>query len=193
MKSDLRPRVHKGFTLIEVLVAILIVAMGVLGFAKMQALALTSSRVSSARSIVALQASSLAAAMHTNRNFWGAGTAPATFGTVGATVSDATGVLNATPRPACSAAAAPPAPACTPAQLAAYDVQTWAAGLVALSPTATSTTTCSTNVAATINCVLSIQWTEAYTSASNNNGTGTATADSAATGGQRTYVLYIQP
>ncbi|HUD32460.1 MAG TPA: type IV pilus modification protein PilV, partial [Variovorax sp.] len=64
-----------GFTLLEVLVAIVLVSIGLLGFAKMQALALSSTSVAGNRSMVSMQAGSLAAAMHGNRAFWSAGTA----------------------------------------------------------------------------------------------------------------------
>jgi len=45
-----------GFTLLEVLISILLVSIGIFGFAKMQALALSDTHVASSRSVVALQA-----------------------------------------------------------------------------------------------------------------------------------------
>ncbi|RYH71106.1 MAG: type IV pilus modification protein PilV [Alcaligenaceae bacterium] len=178
---------QQGFTLLEVLVAILLVAIGVFGFAKMQALAMSSTQVANSRSIVAVQASSLAAAMHGNRAYWAAGVAPATFSTSGATVTDSTGVLNATVS-TCKATAKPTSPLCSPAQLAAWDLQTWATNLAGLLPTSRSTVACSTSTNAPISCVLTVSWTEKYVAS-----TRAAASDSAATGGTRSYTLYIEP
>src|SRR5882762_10823187 len=80
----------RGFGLIEVLIAVLVVAIGLLGFAKMQALAVGSTRSSGTRAIVALQTSALAAAMRANEAYWAAGLAPATFTVNGAVLSDST-------------------------------------------------------------------------------------------------------
>ena len=70
---------QRGFTLLEVLVAILVTSVGLLGLAKMQALAVSSTQVASSKSIIAMQTAGLAAAMHGNRAYWGNGLAPATF------------------------------------------------------------------------------------------------------------------
>jgi prepilin-type N-terminal cleavage/methylation domain-containing protein len=58
----------RGFSLIEVMVALIIIAVGMLGIAKMQALALSTTESSGVRSLVAIEAASLAATMHTNRD-----------------------------------------------------------------------------------------------------------------------------
>ena len=49
---------------------------GLLGLAKMEALAISSTSVASSRSLAAIEASSLAAAMHANPGYWAAGIAP---------------------------------------------------------------------------------------------------------------------
>src|SRR5271165_540814 len=66
-----------GFSLVEVMVALVVCALGLLGLAKMESLAVVSTAVASSRSLAAIQASSLAAAMHANRGYWAAGLAPA--------------------------------------------------------------------------------------------------------------------
>ncbi len=182
-----RGSVQRGFTLLEVLIAILVVSIGLLGLAKMQALAVSGTQVASSRSIVAMQTASLAAAMHGNRAYWAAGVAPATFGASGTTVSDATGVLTATP-PVCKAATAPGTPLCTPAQLAAYDLQGWARSMAGLFPTYTATGSCSTSASGPISCVLTVTWLENYARANQ-----IAVSNSAATGGTRSYTLYVEP
>ena len=60
----------RGFSLVEVLVALIIIAVGMLGLAKLQGLTYSSTSTSAMRSIAALQASSLAAFMHANRAYW---------------------------------------------------------------------------------------------------------------------------
>src|SRR6266446_2556532 len=89
-------RRNTGFSLIEVLVTLVVVAIGLLGLAKMQAAAISNTQVSRVRSLIALQTESLASAMHGNRTYWAAGVAPATFSATGTTTTDSTGVLQAT-------------------------------------------------------------------------------------------------
>src|SRR5438445_9867309 len=59
-----------GFSLVEVMVALIVMSVGLLGIAKMQALALTSTTSARMRSIVALEASSLASTMRADRAYW---------------------------------------------------------------------------------------------------------------------------
>jgi len=65
LRSDIQ-----GFSLIEVLVALVIIGVGMLGIAKIQALAYSSTATASLRSLAAIEASSLAAAMRANQNYW---------------------------------------------------------------------------------------------------------------------------
>jgi len=58
----------RGFTLVEVMVALIIIGIGMLGIAKMQGLALSSTGASRSRALAAIEASSLAAAMQANRS-----------------------------------------------------------------------------------------------------------------------------
>src|SRR5579871_1527755 len=59
-----------GFSLIEVMVALIVLSVGLLGIARMQTLALSSTNVASKRSLAAIEAASLAASMHENRGYW---------------------------------------------------------------------------------------------------------------------------
>lgn len=180
-------RQQGGFTLIEVMIAVLIVTVGLLGFSKMQALAISSTQVASSRSMIALQSASLAAAMHGNKTYWAGGVASAAFSTAGSTVTDATGVLSAVP-PVCDATTVPAAPLCTPAQLAAYDLQHWATNMAALFPSYRSDGTCTTSPNTSISCTVTVSWTEKYVSSNQST-----VSNSSSTAGIRTYTLYVQP
>ena len=176
-----------GFTLIEVLVAMVVVAIGLLGLAKMQATALSSTQVNGARSLIAFQTNSLAAAMRANRAFWASAAAANTFSMQGSTVSDTAGVLGITV-PTCAASSLPSAALCSPARLAARDAQNWAASMAAQFPTYSATGSCSAPANAPVNCLLTVRWLEKFVAAG-----AAGTVDSDATGGQRSFTLYIEP
>ncbi|MEO7129210.1 MAG: type IV pilus modification protein PilV [Rhodoferax sp.] len=185
-----RPQCHqaRGFTLLEVLVALLVVAIGLLGLAKMQALAMSNTQISSSRSLIALQGSSLGAAMQGNKGYWAAGVAPAAFSTQGTAVTDSTNVLNQVIA-TCFSATNPTLPVCTPAQLAAYDVQTWAKGMTAQFPSYTANFTCNSMAGAPVSCVITITWNEKYVALNRT----TAAASGATQAATQTYTLYVAP
>ena len=60
----------QGFSLIEVMVAVVVICIGLLGIAKMQAMALSNTNMSRQRSLAAIEAASIAASMHSNRQYW---------------------------------------------------------------------------------------------------------------------------
>ena len=174
-------RVARGFSLIEVLITLIITSVGLLGLAKMQAAALANTQIARGRSLVALQLESLAAAMHGNRGFWAAGTAPARFTLAGATVTDITGALS-TPAPDCASVA------CTPIQMATYDVQHWAADMAAHFPTYAATVNCTNDISRPIRCSLTATWGE-HDVAYNQ----TTAAQTEATAATQSLTLHVQP
>ena len=189
-----RPARLRGFSLIEVMVAVIIIAVGMLGIAKMQALGLSTTESSGTRSLVAIEAASLAASMHTNRDYWVAGPPPASFtvavattgpGTTSVTITDPTNTLNVAPT--CGVTTA-----CTTgnaSQIAAYDVQQWGAALAQVVPAALATITCN-NTVPPLSCTIQIQWAENVTSTSN----GAAAASSGANAlNSPVYTLYVEP
>lgn len=174
-------RMAAGFSLIEVLIALVITAVGLLGLAKMQAAALANTQIARGRSLIALQLESLAAAMHGNRGFWAGGMAPTTFSLAGATVTDSTGALS-TDAPDCTSVA------CTPIQMAAFDVQRWAADMSARFPAYTTTVNCTNDISRPVSCNLTATWTENYLAYNQT----TSAQTSALTSTQR-LTLYVQP
>lgn len=180
-----------GFTLIEVLVALIITSIGLLGIAKMEALAFANTGSASTRSLVAIQASGLASAMHANRGYWALGLAPTPLIITGAAISDGTLNTTATGATDCylGGALAPANIGCTPAQLAAFDLHTWANALSALLPGSNpvTTITCPT-ASAPLNCTIAVTWNEKTVSLNSQAATNTTTATFAPT-----YILYVEP
>jgi len=170
----------RGFSLVEVLVALIVMSIGLLGIAKMQAAALSNTAIASTRSLAAIEAASLAASMHVNRGYW---STPAVAGSIliqGTTVTPAVAPLGA----GCVAAQ------CTPAALAAYDLQEWTkAALQVLPPDYQAAITCTPTVTPP-NCTIQIQWAEKSV-AVNENGKTQAVADIVFN--KPKYELYVEP
>jgi len=181
-----------GFTLIEVLVALVITAIGLLGIAKIQALAYANTGSASVRALVAIQASGLAATMHANRVYWSLGSAPSPLIITNTTISDNTLNNTATGVTDCDVGGAS-AP-CTPPILAAFDLHTWARGISGLLPGANpvTTITCNpTNVTLTLNCVIQITWNENTVSLNAQSAAGTTSGTTGTFA--PTYTLYVEP
>jgi type IV pilus assembly protein PilV len=180
-----RLRRSAGFSLVEVMVALVVCSIGLLGLAKMESLALSSTSVAGYRALAAIEASSLASAMHANPGYWSGGVAPATttitYNSSGAlTISD-TGLSAAA---TCLTAGTG---SCAPAAMAAYDVQNWAADLKAALPASLATINCSTT-GFPVTCTVTIQWTENAVAANSQQ-----TTANIATSAAPTYTLYVQP
>lgn len=175
-----------GFTLLEVLISILLVSIGIFGFAKMQALALSDTHVASSRSVVALQAASLAGTLQGNRAYWASASAPASVTIKGSSIANGTGTAAATAA-SCDADRAPPAPQCTAAQLALSDLQQWAIHMNDLLPSYEATVGCSPG-GEPVTCTITVKWIEKYVAS-----TKASVSDSTATGGTRSYTLHVKP
>jgi type IV pilus assembly protein PilV len=190
---------ESGFSLVEVMVALIIICVGLLGIAKLEALMLSSTGTSRVRALVALQAASLADAMHADRDYWDGGSAfwiPANANLV-LTLTEASGNNPAwvgTNAPTGADASCRNA-VCNSLQLATYDLDNWAStlptngGLAAVLPNSTTTITCSTAPATgLVSCTIQIQW---------NENTVAANKQEAAVGGQvfqpQTYTLVVEP
>jgi type IV pilus assembly protein PilV len=125
---------QQGFTMIEVLVALLIFAIGLLGVAGMQSLALKSSNNSNIRSLVNIHAYEIAERMRANMPAVQSGQYNSISG-----ASTATSCL----------------PSCTPNQLASWDASEWHTNLQADIPSATGAVSYANGIA-----TVTINWTE---------------------------------
>ena len=178
----------RGFTLIEVMVALFITCIGLLGIAKIQALAYANTGSASTRSLVAIEAAGLASAMHANRAYWAAGSSPSPLTITGPTLSDNTLNTTATGTSDCNFSGSTVPLPCTPALVAAYDLHTWANGINALLPNQSPVTiiTCPNNIP--VNCTIQITWNEKSVALNAQAAAGTTTGTFAPT-----YILYVEP
>lgn len=181
MKHRIAGRI-RGFSLLEVLVTILIIAIGFLGLAKTQAAAVSNTQVSRVRAIIALQTGSLASAMHGNREFWGSpGVAPANFSVTGTTIVDTSGTLTVAGVDCVTSI-------CTPAQLALYDVQSWSTNMNNQFPGYSLAAGCSTTTTLPVSCTLKVTWNEKYLAVNRST-----SASSASMTANQNYTLFVQP
>jgi type IV pilus assembly protein PilV len=203
-RAYLRAACSRGFSLIEVMIAVLVVSLGLLGVAKLEAVSYSSTTVANKRSLAAFQAASLAAAMHVNRGYW-AGTDPSGAnitlqGTAFTVVSGAATLaasLGAVAAPAGGAIAlwtggtcANPVTPCGVTDLAAYDLLNWATSLNAVLPNDTAAILC--NNSNPIACTIQINWGESSV-ATNSAEAAQQAANPNASFETPTYTLYVQP
>lgn len=192
----------RGFSLVEVMVAIVVICVGLLGIAKLQALALSNTSTARLRSLAALEAASLASAMHSNRQYW-ANTPPNTIAvtsnpspapptvasTDAAMAALATADLGAAfpnlPQTCIGNAAS--GAVCPAPNLAAFDLAWWLTSLNALLPNPTATINCSN--AAPAACTIQIGWTENAVAVSSQQ----TNAPNAQQFQTPTYTLFVEP
>ena len=184
-------RAAAGFSLVEVLVALIVISIGLLGIAKLQAVALSSTSTGGKRALAAIQAASLASSMHADRAYWCLaatlgclGPAPATATVTGATVSSASD-----PRLVSGADCWNSRP-CTAVNMAAYDLTNWAVSAQSMLPSYVATIACPLPPANyPLTCTITLTWTENTVAANSqgNQGGGVAAFQTP------TYILYVEP
>jgi type IV pilus assembly protein PilV len=172
----------RAFTLLEVMIALIVVSVGMLGVAKMHALAFASTGTASMRSLAAIEAASLASMMRANRGYWANGSAPPAITINGTTLSDATLAATAATASYCIKGATTP---CSPATLAAYDLHRWAAALNAILPSPSANISCPV-IAPPISCTIQINWVEKTVAINAQAANGPAMQ-------APTYTLYVEP
>ncbi|MGH8136579.1 MAG: type IV pilus modification protein PilV [Steroidobacteraceae bacterium] len=179
----------RGFSLVEVMVALIVLSVGLLGIARMQVLALSSTSVAGKRALAAIEAASLAASMHENRGYWSnsGDAASATISLAGTTYSyTGASALSSAGAQNCTNSAAP----CTPTAMAAYDLQLWATALQGLLPNDSAVIACG-NITP-ITCTITINWFENAVGVNDQQAAREAVGTQAAMQNP-TYVLYVQP
>jgi type IV pilus assembly protein PilV len=186
----------RGFSLVEVMIALIIICVGMLGIAKLEAVVLSNTGTSRVRALVALQASSLADMIHADRDFWNGTSGDWTTNPLTATASVQSGAitLSAGNSSTLSTALGPPptdctAASCSPVNLAGYDFYQWANnGLSQVLKNSTSTVTCS-SASGAVTCTIQIVWSE-NTEAANQQEAAATTPTAFQT---QTYSLVVEP
>jgi type IV pilus assembly protein PilV len=181
----------KGFSLLEVMVALVVLCVGLLGILKLEAASVSSTSIAAKRSLAALEAASLAASMHVNRGYWTNADASNAVITVTGTTAVAT---SGAPNLAASLAAAPvcnsnPAP-CVVTDMAAYDLSQWAQALQPLLQNYTAQVNC--GIVSPVSCTITIVWTENAV-AINTQAAAQQAANPNATFENPSYTLYVEP
>ncbi|MDY0331220.1 MAG: type IV pilus modification protein PilV [Thiomonas sp.] len=176
------PRLKKqgGFSLIEALVALVVISIGLLGIAGMQALGVMQSNQSRLRGLAAFQAASMVSLMRANPAYWqAAGNFSIDPGNPTELTVDAQGSLTGLTAGDCEANT------CSPAQMAGWQMQQWGRSLSVL-PGGHGTVQCAAPVGGSVACSVTVNWSE------NRAAAPGSTASTAATEPQN-YVLTVTP
>jgi type IV pilus assembly protein PilV len=189
-----------GFTLVEVMVAVVVICVGLLGVAKMEALAMSNMSTSRLRSLAAIEAASLAASMHSNRNYW-ASTPPTTVtinptaapiiqSSDGVMAAQATGDMGA---PLVCVGTSNGASMCQPMNLAASDLARWTTTMQGLLPNPVATISCPPVVTTPTACTIQITWSETAVSVNSQEVTDQVANAANSTFELPSYLLYVEP
>jgi type IV pilus assembly protein PilV len=194
------PRAARGFSLVEIMVAVVVICVGLLGIAKMQALAVSSTTTARLRAMAAFQAASLASIMHSNRDYWASAAAVANSPTT-ILVPDATlAHIVITPagfaqaNNACIVTTVSAVPGCfgdAGVTLAGMDVTRWSQAMSGMLPNLTTTVNCQ-GALQPPSCIIQMQWTE-QTGTVNSSENSVAITSVAAGGLLDYYTLYVAP
>jgi type IV pilus assembly protein PilV len=176
----------RGFTLLEVMVSLIVTSVGLLGIAKLHALAYSSTATAGVRSLVALQAAGLASSMHANRGYWAAGSAPVPVIITGTIINDATLNAAAATGGYCVSGIGPTP--CTPDLMAAFDLHSYAAQLNGALANSNPVTTVICPVSIPVNCTIQVTWNEKAVSINQQSRASTVQTTFAPT-----FTLYVEP
>ncbi len=211
MKATRTAVLHaRGFSLVEVMVAVVVICIGLLGIAKMQAMALSNTSMSRQRSLAAIEAASFASAMHSNRAYWGNFAVNFNVSITGNNVVASTDAalqaqtaadLGASPIIACLGTANG-LPVCNnTTNLAAFDLALWWANSVKLQlPNPTVTVACPASPVgnpAPVSCTVQISWTENAVAMNANEAAASQAAQAnpalKSLSEQPVFTLYVEP
>ena len=195
----LQGRRGRGFSLVEVMVALVIIAVGMLGIAKMHALAVESTSSAGSRALVAIEAAGMAAAMHADRNYW-TGLGGSNLTTTGYFAPGVSPTISISASDNCTATMSTSSP-CSSQDIAAYDVLNFINALAQILPAANATIVCQ-NTTLPLSCTITVTWLEespglsAQTNSAAMGSAVTVNASTPLTGNmlqQPQYTLYVEP
>jgi type IV pilus assembly protein PilV len=183
----------RGFSLVEVMVAVIVICVGMLGIAKMQALSVSNTTTARLRSLAAIEAASLASAMHSNRQYWANTVLPFNLALNAGVITSSDGALAVQ---ATADQATVPDNVCFGVQcaalpLAAFDVARWSTNLTGLLPNPTANISCpaTPGIVAPPSCTITISWSEKAVAINQQETTAAANAQFQVP----TYTLYVEP
>jgi type IV pilus assembly protein PilV len=188
-----------GFSLIEVMVAVLVISIGLLGIAKMQALALSNTSNSRLRALAALEAAGLASALQADRGYW---ISVPVVGTDLTASFSGTAVTAASDTTLTTAQSCANGTTCTAAQMAAYDLQYWVLhGLSPLIPSAAGSIDCTMPApvaplpSSPVTCKITLYWNENLVNSNSAQTTSNVTNNTTTVANLVTpqYVLVVDP
>lgn len=185
---------NRGFSLVEMLVALLVISIGLLGIAKMQALALSNTSGGRLRAIAAIEAGGLASLIASNHNYWGtlgsALTITVKNSSSGPSITSSDSTLSTSML--CLYGASGTKAPCSAAKMAAYDLQTWASefqnvmnGVGAGNYFASVSCNALTAGTTQVTCQITVNWTEQNVLANSTQSTTGMAAPS--------YTLFVSP
>jgi type IV pilus assembly protein PilV len=157
----------RGFSMLEVLIAMLVIMIGALGIASMQLLAVTSTENARYQNVATMLGSSLAGAMQANVNFWG--TPPPSITVIGTT--------NVGGPAATSATCEGPTNVCTGVVMASRDLRVWGKEVADSLPGGRAVIVCPALSSPAI-CTITVSWTQRNVSLSNATTDGSANGNS---------------
>ena len=176
-----------GFTLIELLITLVIVSVGLLGVAKLQAAAVAETAVARTRSLMTFQAEALASNMRANKAFW---QSSSTYSQTVTIPAASTGNFTQSPSnlviPTTSDTTCVSTSSCSAANLAYDDMRTWAKSFGARFPAATGSISCTGSATVPVSCDITLNWTERTVAINRSTAAGPSQNAS-------TMVLHVQP
>jgi type IV pilus assembly protein PilV len=181
----------RGFSLVEVMVAVIVICVGMLGIAKMQALSLSNTTTARLRSLAAIEAAGLASAMHSNRQYWANAVLPFNLALNAGVITSSDGALAAQATADLTNLTACFGIQCAALPLAAFDVARWSTNLTGLLPNPTANISCpaTPGIVAPPSCTIKISWSEKAVAINQQETTAAANAQFQVP----TYILYVEP
>lgn len=172
-----------GFSMIEVLVAVVVLVFGVLGMAGLQMQAINATEQGRYNSRAALQAASIATVIKANPAYWT--TVSGTVSVVGTTVSNG---------PAAYSGDCLNGTVCTATQMAYYDLKMWGDDVAKNLPVGSYTVSCDSTQTPLI-CTVTISWYEKNVAGRNQDTVTDTSLGNVATGGtaKHQYQTVVTP